>query len=146
MGRTKLQRTRIYRETVDKCLADHDMRKTDFCDAMGHTSAWYGTTFGTKGYYNITKAQLKLWAITIGCTEDELTKIPVAVPKKEEKPTVTEVGVTNDELMAVVNNLTATLIDGFRMLHQDIQILTETMHKYWKPEEPKYEIKEREQP
>lgn len=139
MARTKSERKRIYRETVDKCLADHNMRKTDFCDAMGHTHGWYSVTF-SKGYYDITKANLRLWSIIIGCTEEELTAIPMArAISKDEIPAVDEVKFDLTELIAM-------LTDGFRMLHKDLQILTETMDKYWKPTEPKYEVKEREQP
>ena len=54
--------------------------------------------------------------------------------------------VTVKKLELDMTELYALLTDGFRMLHLDLQILTETMDKYWKPTEPKYEVKEREQP
>lgn len=145
MGRTRVERKRIYRETVDRVLDKYRLSKTEFNKMMGHGGSWYGTTFN-KGYYDISTANLRLWAFTIGCTEEELTEIPTA--KKTPQPVCN----VDSEIMygAVkredLEELIAMLTDGFRMLHQDLQILTETMDKYWKPTEPKYEVKEREQP
>lgn len=144
MGRTAMERKKIYKETVEAVLKKYRMSKGEFCEAMEHTAAWFGTTFA-KGWYDITKPNLKLWAITIGCDEDELTAIPVSPQGKAEKKSA-EKAQANDDSVAMIANLTATMVDGFAMLHQDIQMLIETMHKYWKSEEPKYEVKEREQP
>ncbi len=144
MGRTVQERKRIYRETVDQVLKKYRLSKGEFCQQMDHSSGWYGTTF-TKGYYDITKPQLRLWAMTIGCAEDELTAIPVN-PQGKQTQKEAEAKTTDADTTAMIANLTATMVDGFAMLHQDIQMLIETMHKYWRSEEPKYEIKEREQP
>lgn len=145
MARTKSERKRIYRETVSKVLADKGMKKSDFCDAMGHTDGWYGATF-SKGYYDITKANLRLWSIIIGCTEEELTAIPMFKEEPKAEPLNTPNTADMDALMALVANHTQTMVEGIRMLHTDIRNLIETMDKYWKPTEPKYEVKEREQP
>lgn len=143
MGRTAMERKRIYKETVEAVLKKYRMSKGEFREAMEHTASWFGTTFA-KGWYDITKPNLKLWAITIGCSEDELTAIPVSPQGKAEKKASEDAD--SDTTTAMIASLTATMIDGFAMLHQDVQMLIETMHKYWRSEEPKYEIKEREQP
>lgn len=148
MGRTKAERKRIYKETVEKMLKQHGMNKSEFNDAMGHGKSWFPTTFA-KGYYDISTANLRLWAFVIGCKEDELTEIPKA---KEEPKAYTIANSAEAMLMTDIRlnkdmeELTALITDGFRMIHQDIQLLIETMDRYWKPEEPKYEAKEREQP
>ena len=143
MGRTVQERKRIYRETVEAVLTKYRLSKGRFCQEMDHTASWFGTTFA-KGYYDIKKPNLKLWAITIGCTEEELTAIPVSTQGKEEKQTKTES--VNGDTIAMLAEMTATMLEGFRMLHTDIRNLIETMDRYWKPTEPKYQIQEREQP
>lgn len=134
MARPTLERKKIYKETVEAVLAKHDYSKGQFCQDMDHTSAWFSTTF-TNGYYNITKPQLRLWAMTIGCTEDELTAIPVS-PAGERKRKEAEAKTADVVTTAMIADLTATMIEGFRMLHQDILSLIDTMDKYWKPEMP----------
>ena len=141
MGRQKSERRRIYKETVDKVLKDYDLNSIRFSDLMEYSSSWYSKTF-SKGYYDITVQKLRMWAILIGCTEEELLEIPVA----KGKVIPAEDFVTVKKLELDMTELYALLTDGFRMLHQDLLILTETMDKYWKPTEPKYEVKEREQP
>jgi hypothetical protein len=144
MARTTTARQRIYRETVDQVLSKYRLSKSEFCKQMDHSQSWYATTFG-KGFYDITKASLRLWSVVIGCTEDELTAIPVN-PQGKQKQKEAEAKTADADTVAMIANLTATMVDGFAMLHQDIQMLIETMHKYWRSEEPKYEVKEREQP
>lgn len=134
MARPTLERKKIYKETVEAVLAKHDYSKGQFCRDMDHTSAWFSTTF-TNGYYNITKPQLRLWAMTIGCTEDELTAIPVS-PAGERKRKEAEAKTADVVTTAMIADLTATMIEGFRMLHQDMLNLIDTMDKYWKPEMP----------
>jgi hypothetical protein len=144
MARTTTARQRIYRETVDQVLSKYRLSKSEFCKQMDHSQSWYATTFG-KGFYDIAKASLRLWAVVIGCTEDELTAIPVN-PQGKQTQKGAEAKTADSDTVAMIANLTATMVDGFAMLHQDVQMLIETMHKYWRSEEPKYEVKEREQP
>lgn len=144
MARSATARQRIYRETVDQVLSKYRLSKSEFCKQMDHSQSWYATTFG-KGFYDITKASLRLWSVVIGCTEDELTAIPVN-PQGKQNQKESEAKTADADTVAMIANLTATMVDGFAMLHQDIQMLIETMHKYWRSEEPKYEVKEREQP
>ena len=134
MGRPILERKKIYKETVEAVLKKHDYTKGQFCRDMDHTSAWFGTTF-VKGYYDITKPQLRLWAMTIGCTEDELTAIPVN-PQGKQMQKEAEDKTADAVTTAMIADLTSTMIEGFRMLHHDIKTLIETMDKYWKPTEP----------
>ena len=143
MARTAIPKVKIYKETMEDLLHEKRLSKKDFCDAMGHTASWYPMLF-QRGYAEINKANLKLWAFALGCVEDDLTKIPVS-PQGKRKQEEAKAAADN-EVLAMLANTQATMIDGFAMIHQDIQMLIETMHKYWKSEEPKYEVKEREQP
>ena len=118
MARSTLERKKIYKETVEAVLKKYDYTKGQFCRDMDHTSAWFSTTF-TKGYYDITKPQLRLWAMTIGCTEDELTAIPVN-PQGKQKQQEAEAKTADADTVAMIANLTATMVDGLAMLHQDI--------------------------
>lgn len=148
MGRVTQERKRIYKETVEEVLKKYRLSKGKFCEDMGHSGSWFGTTLA-RGYYDIAKPNLRMWAMVIGCTEDELTAIPVSpqgkAKEKQEKQDSAQAAADN-ETLSMLANLMATMLEGFSMLHTDIRNLIETMDKYWKPTEPKYEIREREQP
>lgn len=145
MSRSAQPRTKIYRETVDRVLENHKMSKSEFCFNMGHTTGWYGVTF-KRGFYDITKPSLRLWATVIGCEEDELTKVPVSnVGKTYTISTEAEELARTKVMEKNLAEMRELLTDGFKMLHTDIRNLIETMDKYWKPDPPKYQVKDVEQ-
>jgi hypothetical protein len=139
-----MKREKVYRETIETLLEKKKMTKMGFCEQIGYTQSWFSKAFG-KGYCDVAMPNIKLWAIVIGCTEEELTAIPVSPSgkKKADREAERPAEIVSTEQ---IGNLTATMIDGFAMLHQDLQILIETMHKYWRSEEPKYQVRDREQP
>lgn len=147
MGRRPVTKNnRIYRETLYNVCHDEGTNASRLSEAMG-----YGKTYLSRivyeGYGDVTDATLNLMALTLGVSKNKLTEVPVSPHglKKEAREAATKAAAVTDDQAAMVANLNATVIDGFAMLHQDIQMLIETMHKYWKPEEPKYEVKEKEQ-
>lgn len=139
----KAEKKRVYRETMDDILAQKHISRIKFSEAIGRSHAYYTTIF-RKGYSDISIPQLRLWALTLNVSEDTITAIPVSsgMMVKSDAPAASPANTATKEQ---VEELHAMLVDGFAMLHQDLQILVETMHRYWKPEEPKYEIREREQ-
>lgn len=56
-----------------------------------------------------------------------------------------QIAVSNDAIALTISTATEMIRDGFKMLHVDIRNLIDTMDKYWKPEPPKYQIRDREQ-
>ena len=141
MARQKEEKTKIWRETFERICGDCGLTKTDIEKRLGKGNGWLYHRL-LKGYGEFTKMEVFSIAAIVGCTEEELQEIPVA----KGKVIPAEDFVTVKKLELDMTELYALLTDGFRMLHLDLQILTETMDKYWKPTEPKYEVKEREQP
>lgn len=144
MKKNTMETKKVYKETMDKILHDKKMTQRDFAEMVGQSVAYYPNLFA-KGYKDVTVRKIAMWSKLLDISEDEITAIPKA---KKTYTIATEAEEIAKESAKTQNlaELYALLIDGFRMIHQDIQILTDTMHKYWKPEEPKYEVKEREQP
>lgn len=117
MGRTALPKKRIYRETVEEIIKKNGIKKTDFCEAMGHTSGWFATTL-TKGYYDISVAGLRLWALALGCTEDELTTLPVS-PEGQKAASISPNGTNLDDVLSEIQALTAEVAMGFKAAEKD---------------------------
>ena len=117
MGRTASPRKRIYRETVEEIIKKNGIKKTDFCEAMGHTSGWFATTL-TKGYYDISVAGLRLWALALGCTEDELTALPVS-PEGQKTASISPTGNNLDDVLVELQNITAEMGMGMKALQKD---------------------------
>ena len=147
MGRRPVTKNnRIYRETLYKVCHDEGTNASRLSEAMG-----YGKTYLShvvyEGYGDVTDATLNLMALTLGVSKSKLTEVPVSPQglKKAAQEAATKAAAVTDDQAAMVANFNATVIDGFAMLHQDIQMLIETMNRYWKPEEPKYEVKDKEQ-
>ena len=146
MPRIKNNKVRVYRETIFP-LIEGKMTKQDFSELTGHNKTYINTMMAP-GYRDVARAQVMLWANILGVAEDDITAIP---KYKEEPKTFTIAKESEDFIKAITGakdneELKELITDGFRMLHQDIQLLIEAMDRYWKPTEPKYEIKEREQP
>lgn len=119
MGRTAMERKKIYKETVEAVLRKYRMSKGEFCEAMEHTAQWFGTTFA-KGWYDITKPNLKLWAITIGCSEDELTAIPVSPQGKAENQTKADAAADSEEILTELQAISANVAAGFLGIGQHL--------------------------
>lgn len=117
MGRTALPRKRIYRETVEEIIKKNGIKKTDFCEAMGHTSGWFATTL-TKGYYDISVAGLRLWALALGCTEEELTALPVS-PEGQKAASISPNGNNLDDVLVELQNILAEMGMGMKTLQKD---------------------------
>lgn len=117
MGRTALPRKRIYRETVEGIIKKNGISKGDFCEAMGHTKGWFATTL-TKGYYDISIAGLRLWALALGCTEDELTALPVS-PEGQKTASISPNGNNLDDVLSEIQALTAEVAMGFKAAEKD---------------------------
>lgn len=117
MGRTALPRKRIYRETVEEIIKKNGIKKTDFCEAMGHTKGWFAATL-TKGYYDISVAGLRLWALALGCTEDELTALPVS-PEGQKTASISPNGNNLDDVLSEIQALTAEVAMGFKTIEKD---------------------------
>ena len=152
MPRASKNQVRVYRETIFPLIEGKKMSKQDFSELTGHNKTYINTIL-SPGYRDVSRAQVMLWANILGVTDDDITAIPKY--KEEPKPyTTTAYAVDAESVQEIVAKavndnaaeLTGLITDGFRMLHQDIQLLIETMDRYWKPTEPKYEIVEREQP
>lgn len=137
-----MKREKVYRETIDALLKKKKMTRTDFCEQIGYTPSWFSKSFA-KGYYEVPKPNLLLWALVIGCAEADITAIPVSPKGKAKNNADCQDSVEPNKETADIKE---TMVDGFRMLHQDLQMLIETMHKYWRSEEPKYQVRDREQP
>lgn len=132
----KMKRVRVYRETMDAVLAQKGITKAQFNDLIGCSGSYYTTTF-QRGYADLTEARARMWANAIDVSIDLITAIPHSKKNTQHtEPTI--------ELVDA-DRLEGLILDGFRMIHQDIQLLIEAMDRYWKPEEPRYQIKEREQ-
>ena len=117
MGKTALPRKRIYRETVEEIIKKNGIKKTDFCEAMGHTSGWFATTL-TKGYYDISTAGLRLWALALGCTEEELTALPVS-PEGQKAAGISPNGNNLDDVLVELQNILAEMGMGMKALQKD---------------------------
>lgn len=117
MGRTALPRKRIYRETVEEIIKKNGISKGDFCEAMGHSKSWFATTL-TKGYYDISVAGLRLWALALGCTEDELTALPVS-PEGQKAASISPNGNNLDDVLVELQNITAEMGMGMKALQKD---------------------------
>lgn len=117
MGRTTLPIKRIYRETVEEIIKNNGSSKGDFCEAMGHTSGWLATTL-TKGYYDISVAGLRLWALALGCTEDELTALPVS-QEGQKTASISPNGTNLDNVLSEIQALTAEVAMGFKTAEKD---------------------------
>lgn len=117
MGRTALPKKRIYRETVEEIIKRNGIRKTDFCEAMGHTSGWFTTVLG-KGYHDLTTAGLRLWALALGCTEEELTALPVS-PEGQKTASISPNGTNLDDVLSEIQALTAEVAMGFKTAEKD---------------------------
>lgn len=117
MGRTTLPKKRIYRETVEGIIKKNGISKGDFCEAMGHTSGWFATTL-TKGYYDISIAGLRLWALALGCTEEELTALPVS-PEGQKAASISPNGNNLDDVLSEIQALTAEVATGFKTAEKD---------------------------
>ena len=117
MGRTASPRKRIYRETVEEIIKKNGISKGDFCEAMGHTNGWFATTL-TKGYYDISIAGLRLWALALGCTEDELTALPVS-PEGQKTASISPNGTNLDDVLVELQNITAEMGMGMKALQKD---------------------------
>lgn len=117
MGRTALPRKRVYRETVEEIIKKNGISKGDFCEAMGHTKAWFSTTL-TKGYYDISIAGLRLWALALGCTEEELTALPVS-PEGQKAASISPNGNNLDDVLSEIQALTAEVAMGFKTAEKD---------------------------
>ncbi len=145
MPRTKAKTVRVYRETMDRILDGKGLERRDFNEMTGNSRSYFSTTFA-KGYADVTVQRLTMWRTLLGVSEEEIRAIPTskteaATPAKAEtQPEVLE------EIRKQGEETRALLTDGFAMIHQDIQMLIETMHRYWRSEEPKYEVIDREQP
>ena len=109
-------------------------------------------------------------ASVIGCTKEELTSVPArfeaqeqaqkaqeATPPqtmalnaelsealKEIRHMVSALGMTNPK-QSQIAKIHEDMRDIAKMLHTDIRNLIETMDKYWKPQPPKYQVKDREE-
>lgn len=117
MGRTALPKKRIYRETVEEIIKKNGISKGEFCEAMGHTSGWFATTLA-KGYYDISIAGLRLWALSLGCTEDELTALPVS-PEGQKAASISPNGTNLDDVLSEIQALTAEVAMGFKAAEKD---------------------------
>ena len=117
MGRTALQKKRIYRETVEEIIKKNGISKGEFCEAMGHTSGWFATTL-SKGYYDVSIAGLRLWALSLGCTEEELTALPVS-PEGQKTASISHNGNNLDDVLSEIQALTAEVAMGFKAAEKD---------------------------
>jgi len=148
MGRRPVTKNnRIYRETLYKVCHDEGTNASRLSEAMG-----YGKTYLShvvyEGYGDVTDATLNLMALTLGVSKSKLTEVPVSpqgLKKAAQEAATKAAAAMTDDHAAMIANMNGTMIDGFAMLHQDIQMLIETMHKYWRSEEPKYVVKDKEQ-
>ena len=147
MGRRPVTKNnRIYRETLYRVCHDEGTNASRLSEAMG-----YGKTYLShvvyEGYGDVTDATLNLMALTLGVSKSKLTEVPVSPQglKKAAQEAATKAAAVTDDQAAMIANMNATMIDGFAMLHQDLKTLIEAMDRYWKPEEPRYEVKEKEQ-
>lgn len=131
---SKTTKKRVYRETIFPII-EGKMTKQAFSFATGHSGNYINGMF-IKGYNDVKVQAIALWASILGVTPEDITAIPVA--KKVETPQTTTVVDLKTEA------LEALIIDGFRMIHQDLLTLIETMDKYWKPEMPTIDRGQRE--
>lgn len=122
----KIIKKRVYRETLFP-LIEAKMSKQQFSLATGHCESYVNSMF-IKGWCDIAVQAIALWSTILGVTPEDITEVPVS-KKAPDVQTPAVVNVKTDELEALI-------IDGFRMIHQDLLVLIETMDKYWKPEMP----------
>lgn len=148
MSHTKKKRIRVYRETMDALIAQKGITKTEFNRLVGHSDG-YITAMMQKGYADILDNRVGLWATVLDVSPELVAAIPYSKREQEavkvENPVQLEIPCLEGVSKEQFKELYSMLVDGFAMIHQDLQMLTDTMHKYWRPEEPRYQVKEREQ-
>lgn len=151
----KSKEQKVYRETFEKLLRNSKTSYSKISKDMGYTSSWLSHKFD-RGYATFTRAETICIMALLKCEENELYAIPVKNNDKKENDDAVENNNLNAVILLVDNLIrqsqeliektNSLIIDAAKMLHTDVRNLIETMDKYWKPEPPKYQVKDREQP
>lgn len=126
---------RVYRQTLEKLLREKGTNITTLSLQIGHAHSYLSVRF-TGGVESVMLERPTVAAIAMAL--DVEIKAVLAKPELNEKTCTTQLPVAgDDELKEIIR-------DGFKMLHADLRALLAE----WKPKEtePKYQIKEREQP
>lgn len=118
---------KIWRETLYQIADKAGLSVGAVCEMMGNTKSALPKRL-MNGSADFKKVEVLALCSILGCTEKELGAIPVSPTAKRD----------NEDLHALI-------ADGFKMIHTDLRNLIETMDKYWKPDPPKYQVKDVEQ-
>lgn len=108
----------IYRETMYKLLKENGLTGEKVSREFGKSPNWLAGMFSPRGYHNFDTVYTKAFCQILHCTEKELGASPYII--KEVKPKEDTYGI---------------IVDGFKMIHADIQHLIAVMHQCWGGEE-----------
>ena len=138
---------KVWKETLYQIIEAKGTTAKKVSKEMGYNENYIALAFtkSGRGYAELHKVQAVALCAVLGCTEEDLTAIPMSPEAKAKEDRIIEYafnGATKEQMDRLTDQITA----GFAMVHTDIRNLIEVMEKYWKPSEPKYELKEREQP
>lgn len=146
-------KVKVYKETMDCLLQKAGMNKKEFSELLGYSRAWCGIAF-KRGYYDLPITKKKLWSHVLKCREEDLTAIPVSQEGKVDRveSVMPSIQVLLDAIQNLANIVHGEIIevqelhkDIAKMLHTDIRSVVDTMDKYWRPDPPKYQVKDIEQ-
>ena len=136
-----VEKTKCYRETFNAVFAEHGTNASKVCQAVNKSTTWLAKKMEV-GYAMFSTMELIAIANVVGCRVDDLSAIPTKASRPTERTTAAAAGLTKEQMDEVLS----LIADGFKMLHTDVRNAIETMDKYWKPEPPKYNVKDIEKP
>lgn len=104
----------IYKETMHKLLKQNNITGEMLSKEFGKSPNWLAGIFSPRGYHDFDSVYTKAFCQILHCTEKELGAKPYANEENRPKEDSYEM-----------------IVDGFKMIHADLQHLVALMNKYW---------------
>lgn len=110
----------IYKETMYKLLKQNGLTGEVLSKEFGKAPNWLAGTFSPRGWHEFDTVYTKAFCQILHCNEKELGAKPYANEENRPKEDTYEL-----------------IVDGFKMIHADLQHLVALMNRYWGGEETK---------